>query len=89
MRAFGISVLILLAIAVPAAGGDLARLLRSPGYQGRQVQVVFRFAPTEARIGRLVETGDDYVAIEVAAPGSPPSVLVIPLSAIMYVRPVN
>lgn len=89
MRAIGIAVLIWLTAAAHAAGGDLARLLRSPGYQGKQLQVFFRFAPTEVRIGRLVEAGDDFVAIEVTAPGSQPSVLIIPFSAIMYVRPMN
>ena len=75
---------------VPAIARNLSELLRSPTYLGKDVQVVFLRGGHYARIGNLKEAGDDYLVLEVTnARKLPPVLYVIPLSAILFVRPLE
>ena len=110
-----IAILLGLMLAVPAFAGSLAELLRSPAYMGKRIQVLFLPGGNQMRIGKLIDSGDDYLVLDIANATSPqgagptaqspkpnsnyfdqfdppaiqPSTaptIVIPFSAILYVR---
>jgi len=79
-----------LLITVPAFASNLSELLRSPTYLGKEVQVVLLGGGRYARIGKLKESGDDYLVLEVTnARKVPPVLYIVPHSAILFVRPLE
>jgi hypothetical protein len=69
-----IAILIALLLTVPAFASSLAELLRSPAYVGKRIQVIFLVGGTEMRIGKLIDSGDDYLVLDIAnANTAPPS----------------
>jgi hypothetical protein len=61
-----IAILLGLLVAVPALAGSLAELLRSPAYMGKRIQVIFLVGGTATRIGKLIDSGDDYLVLDIA-----------------------
>jgi hypothetical protein len=72
-----IAILTALLLSSAAFAGSLAELLRSPAYVGKRIQVIFLVGGTEMRIGKLIDSGDDYLVLDVtnantAAPAQSP-----------------
>lgn len=96
MRAGTIAILTALLLVFPALAGNLAELLQSPTYMGKRIIVVFLPSRDERVSGKLIESGDDYLVLDIpTTPSVPPNpfdkfdtdtIYVIPFSAVLYVQ---